>query len=164
MMDTVRPAQVKVTVDVPFDNTEPAPLVFQLPETAHEPFVRVNVPPVPPIIVNPEIDAAEPFAASTPALPTTMAPPVSPRLLVASVVAPPPPWTVRIPDQASAFVVIVNVTVDAPLLKVTLENSGAFPGSAANAIVCAEEALNATAAVPTAQPADAALAVQAPPT
>src|SRR3989442_512256 len=108
-MDTVCPAPVKVTVDFPFENPEPAPLVFQLPETAHDPFVRVNVPLVPPIIVNPETDAAEPFAASTPALPTTMAPPVSPRLLVASVVAPPPPWTVRIPDQASAFVPLARV-------------------------------------------------------
>src|SRR2546426_6072877 len=119
-MDTVCPAPVMVTVDVPFENIEPAPLVFQSPETAHEPVVSVNVPPVPPIIVNPDIDTAEAFAARTPALPTAMVPPVRPRLPAASVVAPPPPWTVRIPDQAKAFVVIVNVTVDAPLLKVTL--------------------------------------------
>ena len=119
-MDTVCPTPVKLTVDVPLANTEPAPLVFQLPETAHEPVVSVNVPLAPPVIVNPETDTAEAFAARTPALPTAMAPPVSPRLLVASVVAPPPPWTVRIPDQAKAFVIIVNATVDAPLLKVTL--------------------------------------------
>ena len=119
-MDTVCPDPVNVTVDVPFENTEPGPLVFQLPETAHEPVVSVNVPLAPPIIVNPEIDTAEAFAARTPALPTAMAPPMRPRLPVASVVAPPPPWTVRIPDQARAFVIIVNVTVDAPLLKVTL--------------------------------------------
>src|SRR3989449_11570430 len=119
-MDTVCPAPVKVTVDVPLANTEPAPLVFQLPETAHEPVVSVTVPLAPPVIVNPETDTAEAFAATTPALPTAMAPPVSPRLLVASVVAPPPPWTVRIPAQAKAFVIIVNGTVAAPLLKVTL--------------------------------------------
>src|SRR5437867_1732783 len=119
-MDTVRPAPVKVTVDIPLANTEPVPLVFQLPETAHEPVVSVNVPLAPPVIVNPETDTAEAFAARTPALSTAMAPPVRPRLPVASVVAPPPPWTVRIPDQAKAFVVIVNVTVDAPLSKVTL--------------------------------------------
>src|SRR2546425_10227535 len=119
-MDTVCPAPIRVTVDVPFENTEPAPLVFQLPETAHEPVVSVNVPLVPPIIVNPDIDTAEAFAARTPALPTAMAPPVRPRLPVASVVAPPPPCTVRIPNQARALVIIVNVTVDAPLLKVTL--------------------------------------------
>src|SRR5437899_11430318 len=107
-MDTVCAAPVKVTVEVPFVNTEPAPLVFQLPETAHEPVVSVNVPLAPPIIVSPETDTAEAFAARTPALPTTMAPPVSPRLLVASVVAPPPPWTGRRPNQASAFVVIVS--------------------------------------------------------
>src|SRR6266581_1391991 len=114
-MDTVCPAPIRVTVDVPFENTEPAPLVFQLPETAHEPVVSVNVPLVPPIIVNPDIDTAEAFAARTPALPTAMAPPVRPRLPVASVVAPPPPWTVRTPDQAKAFVAIVNMTVHAPL-------------------------------------------------
>src|SRR3989442_8505113 len=140
-MDTVCPAPVKVTVDVPFENAEPAPLVFQLPETAHEPVVSVNVPLVPPIIVNPDIDTAEAFAARTPALPTTMAPPVSPRLLVASVVAPPPPWSVRIPAQASAFVVIVSVTVDTPLLKATLYNSAAFPASAATVIVPPADAL-----------------------
>jgi len=119
-MDTVCPAPVKLTVDVPLANTEPAPLVSQLPETAQEPVVSVNVPLAPPISVNPETDTAEAFATRTPALPTAMAPPVRPRLPVASVVAPPPPWTLRIPDQAKAFVVIVNVTVDAPLLKVTL--------------------------------------------
>src|SRR5256885_9042261 len=119
-MDPVRPAPVKVPVDVPRASPEPAPLVFQLPATAHEPVVSVKVPLAPPVIVNPETDTAEAFAARTPALPTAMAPPVSPRLLVASVVAPPPPWTVRIPDQAKAFVIIVTVTVHAPLLKVTL--------------------------------------------
>src|SRR5256886_16018088 len=119
-MDTVCPTPVKLTVDVPLANTEPAPLVFQLPKTAHEPVVSVKVPLAPPVIVNPETDTAEAFAARTPALPTAMAPPVSPRLLVASVVAPPPPWTVRIPDQPKASVIIVKVTADAPLLKVTL--------------------------------------------
>src|SRR3989442_2935958 len=122
-MDPVCPAPVKVTVDVPLANTEPAPLVFQLPETAHEPVVSVNVPLAPPVIVNPETDTAEAFAARTPALPTAMAPPVRPRLPVASIVAPPPPWTVRIPDQAKALVVIVNVTVDPPLLQVQMMNS-----------------------------------------
>src|SRR2546426_12219034 len=118
-MDTVGPAPVKVTVDVPFANTEPAPLVFQLPETAHEPVVSVNVPLAPPIIVKPETDTAEAFAARTPALPTVMTPPMSPRLLVASVVAPPPPWTVRFPGQAQAFDVIVHGPVHAPRLRAT---------------------------------------------
>ena len=90
-MDTVCPAPVKAIVDVPLANTEPAPLVFQLPETAHEPVVSVNVPLAPPIIVNPEADTEEAFAARTPALPTAMAPPMSPTLPVASVVVPPPP-------------------------------------------------------------------------
>src|SRR5438876_11728260 len=137
-MDTVCAAPVKVTVEVPFADAEPSPLVFQLPETVHEPVVNVNVPLAPPIIVTPETDTAEAFAARAPALPTTMAPPVSPRLLEASVVTPLPPWTVRIPDQARAFAVIVNVTVDTPLLKATLKNSGAFPGRAAQGLLGAE--------------------------
>src|SRR2546427_11692855 len=126
-MDTVCPPPRKLTVDVPLANPEPAPLVFQLPKTAHEPVVSVKVPLAPPIIVNPETDTAEAFAARTPALPTAMAPPVSPRLLVASGVAPPPPWTVRVPDRARALVVIVNVTVDPPLVKGTLVNSARCP-------------------------------------
>src|SRR5438094_4325401 len=102
-MDTVCPRSVNVTVDIPVENTEPGPLVFQLPETAHEPVVSVNVPLAPPIIVNPEIDTAEAFAARTPALSTAMAPPMRPRLPVASVVAPPPPWTdVRSEDSRIA--------------------------------------------------------------
>src|SRR5437899_1401935 len=105
-MDTVRPAPVKVTVDIPLANTEPAPLVFQLPETAHEPVVSVNVPLAPPVIVNPETDTAEAFAARTPALSTAMAPPGRRRLPVASVAPPPPPWPGRFRDQAKGFFVM----------------------------------------------------------
>src|SRR5947199_8780704 len=113
-MDTICPAPVKVTVDVPFANVEPTPVVFQFPETVHEPVVSVNVPLAPPIIDTSETDTAEAFAARTPALPTAMAPPGSPRLFVASVVTPRPPGTVRVPDHARPSVAIVNVPVDAP--------------------------------------------------
>src|SRR3989442_7605871 len=106
-MDTVCPTPVKLTVDVPLANTEPAPLVFQLPKTPHEPVVSVKVPLTPPVIVNPETNTAEAFAARTPAFPTAIAHPASPRLLVATVVASPPPWTVSIPDPANAIVSIV---------------------------------------------------------
>jgi len=56
----------------------------------------------------------------------------------------------------------MNVPVDAPLLKVTLLNSGAFPGSAANVIVCADDALKATVAVPLDQLTDVELFVHEP--
>ena len=82
---------LRVTVDVPLVNVVPAPLVFQLPVTVHDPVVRVIMPLVPPVIVTPDADTVEAFAVRTPALPTTRAPPVSPRLAVASVVVPPPP-------------------------------------------------------------------------
>src|SRR5437870_9848756 len=101
-MDTVCPAPIKVTVDVPFANAEPAPVVFQFPETVHEPVVSVNVPLAPPIIDTSETATAEAIAARTPALLTAMAPPVSPRSIVASVVTPLPPGTVRVPDHARA--------------------------------------------------------------
>src|SRR5436309_15318181 len=113
-MDTVCPDPVNVTVDVPFENTEPGPLVFQLPETAHEPVVSVNVPLAPPIIVNPEIDTAGAFAARTPALPTAMAPPMRPSLPVASGVAPAPPCSVGIRGQARVFVILGDVIVCTP--------------------------------------------------
>jgi len=71
-------------------------------------------------MVTAEADTAEAFAVSTPALPIAIAPPLNGRFVVASVVTPPPPCTVRVPDQVRPFVAIEKVTVDAPLLKVTL--------------------------------------------
>src|SRR3989442_15648059 len=110
-MDTVCAAPVNVTVEVPFANAEPAPVVFQFPENVNEPVVSVNVPLAPPIIDTSEMDTAEASGARDHALPTGMEAPVSPRLFVASVVTSLPPLTVRFPDHARAFVVIVNVTV-----------------------------------------------------
>src|SRR2546430_14973647 len=101
-MDTICPAPIKVTVDVPFANAEPAPVVFQFPETVHEPVVSVIVPLAPPIIDTSETDTAEAFAARTPALTTTMEPPAPPRLIVASAATPLPPWTPRRPRAARA--------------------------------------------------------------
>src|SRR3989475_10788672 len=107
-MDTVCAAPVNVTVEVPFANAEPAPVVFQFPETVHEPVVTVNVPLAPPIIDTSEMDTAEAFAARTPALPTAMEPPVSPRLFVASAGPPPPPRTLRFPDHARPGALTLN--------------------------------------------------------
>src|SRR2546425_11846983 len=105
-MDTVCPAPIKVTVDVPFANAEPAPVVFQFPETVHEPVVSVNVPLAPPIIDTSETDTAQAFAARTPALATAMAPPVSPRLFVASAASPVTPWFVLVSEQDPPMVLI----------------------------------------------------------
>ena len=56
----------------------------------------------------------------------------------------------------------MNVTVEAPLLKVTLLNSAAFPGRAAKVIVWADDAVKVTVAVPIDQLADVELLVQDP--
>jgi hypothetical protein len=111
---------VKLTVDVPAINVDPAPDVSQLPLTLHAPVVRVSVPDVPPVMVTLDTVTEEAFAFRRPASPTLNAPPTRPRSLVARVVVPPPPWTVSVPDQTRAFVAMVNVPVDAPLLNVTL--------------------------------------------
>lgn len=66
------------------------------------------------------------------------------------------------PDQTSAFVDIVKVTVEAPLLKVRLLNSAALAGSAAKVIDCAEDEVKVTVAVPMDQLADVELLVQDP--
>src|SRR5437867_7181457 len=82
-MDTVCPAPIKVTVDVPFANAEPAPVVFQFPETVHEPVVSVNVPLAPPIIDTSETDTAGAFAPGPPAFPTPLRPRVGRGLFLA---------------------------------------------------------------------------------
>src|SRR5207247_10955650 len=57
---------------------------------------------------------------------------------------------------------MVNVTVDAPLLKVALLNSDAFPGRDANVIVWGDDELKVTVAVPTDQLADVELFAHEP--
>src|SRR6266581_69993 len=132
---TVVPAPVIVTVlDVPV-KVEPAPDVSQFPVTVHEPVVSVSVPDVPAVMVTFDTLTADAFAVSAPPLPMESAPPVRARLLVASVVAPAPPWTDRVPDQTSRFAAMVNVTVDAPLLNAVSLNSAAAPGRTAKVMV-----------------------------
>src|SRR5207237_10820937 len=57
---------------------------------------------------------------------------------------------------------MVIVTVDAPLLKVALLNSDAFPGRDANVIVWRDDELKVTVAVPTDQLADVELFAHEP--
>jgi len=153
---------VNVTVEVPAVNVAPGAVLSQLPSTVHAPDVSVSNPEVPPPTVTVDTVTAEAFAARAPALPTVTPPPVKPRLLVASVVAPAPPCTVRVPDQTRARAAIVNVAVEAPLLKLTLLNSAALAGRAAKVIVWADDEVKVTVAVPIDQFPDVELLVQEP--
>src|SRR2546422_4713422 len=72
-----------VTVLVPFVNTEPPPLVSQLPVLVNELVVSVIVPLVPPVIATLDTVTVEALAVRIPPLPTLSAPPVRPRLAVA---------------------------------------------------------------------------------
>src|SRR5437879_9116014 len=139
---TAVPAPVIVTVLAVPVNVEPAPDVSQLPVTVHAPVVSVSVPDAPPVIVTFDALTADAFATSTPPLPRVSAPPVRARLLVARVVAPAPPWTDKVPDQMRRFAAMVNVTVDAPLLKAMSVNSEAAPGRTAKVIVWEADELN----------------------
>jgi len=139
---TVVPAPVIVTVLAPPVSVEPAPDVSQLPVTVHAPVVSVSVPDAPPVIVTFDTLTVDAFAVRMPASPMVSAPPVRPRLLVARVVVPAPPWTDKVPDQMRRFVAMVNVTVDAPPLNAMSLNSAAAPGRTAKVIVWEADALN----------------------
>jgi len=81
---------VKVTVEVSEFRIEPKPVLSHDPLTVQTPVVRVIVPDVPPFIERLDTPTVEAFAVSAPAFPIINAPPVRPRLLVASVVVPLP--------------------------------------------------------------------------
>jgi hypothetical protein len=98
-----------VTVLVPFVNTDPAPLVFQFPESVHEPVVSVIVPLAPPVIVTVVTVTVEAFAVRIPPLPTFNAPPVKPKFAVANAVVELPSETISVPAQFRALVDIVKV-------------------------------------------------------
>jgi len=139
---TVVTAPVIVTVLAVPVKVEPAPDVSQLPVMVHAPVVSVSVPDALPVIVTFDTLTADAFAVNTPPSSMVIAPPVRPRLLVASVVAPAPPWTAKVPDQMRRFVAMVNVTVDGPLLNAMSVNSAAPPGRTAKVIVWETDELN----------------------
>src|SRR5438132_12850016 len=123
-----------VTMLVPFVNTEPAPLVAQLPLLVNEPVVSVIVPLVPPVIATLDTVTVEALAVRIPPLPTLSAPPVRPRLAVASAVVEEPSEILSAPPHMRALVAIANVwTAAADELKDTLLNS--LPGRFAPAHV-----------------------------
>jgi len=155
-------APVNVTVEVPAANVAPGGVLSQLPPTVQAPDVSVSAPEVPLPTATFDTVTVEAFAAKLPASPTATPPPVKPRLPVASVVVPAPPCTVRVPDQTRALAAIVKVTVEAPLLKVTLLNSAALAGRAAKVIVWADDDVKVTVAVPINQFPDVELLVQEP--
>jgi len=154
---------VNVTVELPLVKVAPGPEESQFPLTVHVPLVSVSVPDVPPVMLTFDTLTDEAFAVSTPASPTASAPPVRARLLVARVVVPAPPWTVRVPDQMRRFVAMVNVAVDGPLLNTMSLNSAAPPGRTANVIVWEADELNVMVAAKF-QDADVEAFVQDPET
>src|SRR5437870_13887357 len=105
-------APLIVTVLVPFVNTEPAPLVSQLPVLVNELVVSVIVPLVPPVIATLDTVTVEALAVRIPPLPMLSAPPVRPRLAVASAVVEEPSEIVSVPPQIRALVAMVKVWAD----------------------------------------------------
>src|SRR2546422_9936973 len=156
-------APLIVTVLVPFVNTEPAPLVSQLPLLVNEPVVSLIIPLVPPVIATLDTVTVEALAVRIPPLPTRRAPPVKPTLAVASAVVEEPSEIVSVPPQMRALVAIVNVWTDAAEeLKETLLNS--LPGRLfrANVIVPPVALVNVTVPVPGFHEADVDAFVQVP--
>jgi len=152
-----------VTVLVPFVNTEPAPLVSQLPVLVNEPVVSVIVPLVPPVIATLDTVTMDAFAVRMPPLPTLSAPPVRPRLAVARAVVEEPSEIVSVPAQIRALVAIVNVWADAAEeLNEMLLNS--LPGRfvPANVIVPPVALVKVTVPVPGVHEADVEAFVQVP--
>jgi hypothetical protein len=74
LIATVLLAPARVIELVPFVNVEPAPLVFQLPLTVHDPEVRVIVPDTPPVIVTSPTVTVAWLPLTTPALFTVKVP------------------------------------------------------------------------------------------
>src|SRR2546426_247102 len=101
---------------VPFVKTDPAPLVSQLPETAHVPDVNVIVPLVPPVIVT--------FVTVTVAwLPLTTPPVLTVRLLEPKVKKPEFPAvsvSVSVTETAQPAVPVILTVLVVPLI-VTVE-------------------------------------------
>src|SRR3989441_8481008 len=152
-----------VTVLVPFVNTEPPPLVSQLPVLVNEPVVRGIVPLVPPVIATLDMVTVEAFAVRMPPLPTLSAPPVRPRLAVASAVVEEPSEIVSVPPQMIALVAIVNVWADAAEeANEMLLNSLSGRFVPANVIVPPVALVNVTVPVPGFHEADVDAFVQVP--
>jgi hypothetical protein len=100
----------RVTVLVPLVNVEPAPDVSQLPDTDHEPLVRVIVPLVPPVIVTSASAMVLAFAVSVPPFGTTRLEPPEMALL----------FVVRVPDTVNVFVTSMAVLIEIVPLGVKL--------------------------------------------
>ena len=151
-MFTVLEAPVIVTVLVPAVKTEPAPDVFQFPETVHMPVVSVITPLAPPVIVTSSRDTVEAFAVRIPPFPMVRSPPVSARLAVASSVVDTASLTVRVPPYLRPRVAIVKVlaTPEAEA-KATLLNSSSERFVPAKVIVLLALESNVIVTVPASQ-------------
>src|SRR5437879_1167966 len=152
-----------VTVLVPFVNTEPAPLVPQLPVLVNELVVSVIVPLVPPVIATLDTETVDAFAVRMPPLPTARAPPVRPRLAVASAVVEEPSEIVSVPPQMRALVPMVKVWADAAEeVNEMLLNSLLGRFVPANVIVPPVALVKVTVPVPGVHEADVDAFVQVP--
>src|SRR5512137_1329600 len=125
-MSRVCPAPVIVTVLVPLLNTDPMPEVFQLPETVHDPVVRMSVPDVPPVIVTLPTTTVAAFAFTVPPLFTVseLVPKAKvPGLPATSVSV---PLTETAPAAVIVPVVMLNV-VPAPIVTAPTVNEDVVP-------------------------------------
>jgi hypothetical protein len=156
-MATVCAVPDRVIVDVPFVNTEPAPLVFHDPVTAHTPAVRTMLPEAPPVMVTLATFTVELPALRVEPLLTVRFPPLSARFAVDRVAL---LFRVRVPLHRNPLAAMVKVAA-AVGLSCTLLNSAT--GKAPNVMVRAAPALNTTVPVPGLQDADVEELVQDPP-
>lgn len=145
-----------VTVEAePLVKMDPAPDVFQFPDTTHPPVDRVIVPLVPPVIVTLVTATVDAFAVRTALLATVALPPIRPRSVVAKVVVPldaPVCWIVSAPAHRSVrdvWVYVMAVDPAAVESNVRLLNSDAAKFAGVIALDTAE--LKMTLDVPTLQ-------------
>jgi hypothetical protein len=156
-----------VWMPVPCVNTELAPELFQLPETVQAPVVMVNVPLVPPVIVNVLMMTVLAFAVKMPPFPmltsgvSAIAP--SARSAVARAVVETVSETVRVVSQRMPRVAIVNVcAVPEDDVNVTEANSASARFAPANVNVPSAPELNVTVLVPAFQEAEVVAFVHVP--
>ncbi len=146
-----------VTRLVPWVNVEPAPDVFQFPETVQGPLVSVRIPLVPPVIVTELTMTVEAFAVKMPPLPTTKAGvsaarPKARSAVAKAVVEATESRTVKVVAHLRPFVAIVKVCAVAPVeSKMMLLNSNSPNPAGANVMVPAVESSKIMVPVPASQ-------------
>lgn len=138
--------------------------ILIVPPEALTTIVEVPTEKVPNVVSMDVTVIVDPFAARVPFAATVrVEAPISRfAALVSSPVAAVPPPMLKVPATISPRAASVNVTAEPPESKTTFANSGPLRLLPANVIVCAEEELNVTVAVPGDQEADVLAFVQDP--